>query len=229
MASSRPKGNVILVILLLLSCCVFGIAAEQPSAREQWLAAHQKPDAKRYFGDPINLSLKDADLAEVLRSFAEIGGFNLVLQPGIQGKVTVELRNVPWDQALEQILKINNLGMDISGSRARVGAGITRQGDLQALAPVTVRLELQHADPHLVSRVLSPAAELAPADRIQASVHGRILTLRASRPSLLQVSRFLTEIDTPTAVELLTGTDATGRERLYRELWSHIRQKLRTE
>jgi len=75
---------------------------------------------KRYVGKPITLSLKDADLVEVLRSFAQLGDFNLVIQPGVQGKVTAELHDVPWDQALEAILKINNLGMEISGNLVRV-------------------------------------------------------------------------------------------------------------
>ncbi|MEZ5312167.1 MAG: AMIN domain-containing protein [Thermoanaerobaculia bacterium] len=46
---------------------------------------------KTYVGDPISLSLKDADIKDVLRSFAKISGLNVVLQPGVRGTVTVEL------------------------------------------------------------------------------------------------------------------------------------------
>lgn len=73
-----------------------------------------------YVGDPITMSLKNADLVETLRSFSRISDLNFVIQPGVNGSVTVELRGVPWDQALEQILKINNLGMDIDGTIVRI-------------------------------------------------------------------------------------------------------------
>jgi len=75
---------------------------------------------KSYVGDPITMSLRDADLVETLRTFSKISDLNFVIQPGVQGSVTVELKSVPWDQALEQILKINNLGMDIDGTIVRI-------------------------------------------------------------------------------------------------------------
>lgn len=75
---------------------------------------------KQYFGDPISMSLKDADITEVLRSIARISALNIVIQPGVSGPVTVELDSVPWDQALEQILKINQLGMELDGNILRI-------------------------------------------------------------------------------------------------------------
>ena len=67
-------------------------------------------------GEPITLSLRDADLVEVLRSFGKLTDANLIIDPDVKGKVTVELKNVPWDQALYVILKSNGLGMEISGN-----------------------------------------------------------------------------------------------------------------
>jgi type II secretory pathway component GspD/PulD (secretin) len=67
-------------------------------------------------GFPISLKLQDAPLTEVLRAFAQIAGFNLVLDPRIhQGTVTVELEDVPWDQALHVILKMHGLGAEVDG------------------------------------------------------------------------------------------------------------------
>ena len=98
--------------------------ATDRTAGQTWLEAHRGPNQKQYVGEPIDLSLRDADLVETLRSFAELGRFNLVVQPGVQGKVTVELKQVPWDLALEQILKINNLGMEVTaGECVREAAG----------------------------------------------------------------------------------------------------------
>jgi type IV pilus assembly protein PilQ len=75
---------------------------------------------RQYVGEPISMSLKNADLVETLRSFAKISDLNFIIQPGVGGVVTVELKAVPWDQAMEQILKINNLGMDIDGTIVRI-------------------------------------------------------------------------------------------------------------
>lgn len=66
-------------------------------------------------GEPISLSLKDADLVEVLRSFARLAGVNLIIDPGVKGKVTLELKDVPWDQALYVILKTHGLAAEIDG------------------------------------------------------------------------------------------------------------------
>ena len=71
-------------------------------------------------GEPMDLTLRDADIKDVLRSFARISGLNVVVQPGVTGKVTVELTQVPWDQALEQILKINGLGYELEGNIMRM-------------------------------------------------------------------------------------------------------------
>lgn len=74
----------------------------------------------RFVGEPIDMSVREADVVEVLRMFAQISGLNVVIQPGIRGTVTVELNNVPWDQALEQVLKINGLGFELEGNIMRI-------------------------------------------------------------------------------------------------------------
>jgi len=70
----------------------------------------------RWKGSPISLSLRDAPLDEVLRTFARLANFNLVIQPGVHGTVTCELHDVPWDQALYVILKTQGLGAEIDGN-----------------------------------------------------------------------------------------------------------------
>lgn len=106
-------------------------ADESPTAepdRFSW-AQVGPPHERRWVGEPISLSLKDADLVEVLRSFAKMTGANLIIDPDVKGSVTVELKDVPWDQALDAILKSNGLGMEVSGNvrsvqpAERVGGG----------------------------------------------------------------------------------------------------------
>ena len=59
------------------------------------------------------------DLRAVLRTFSEITGLNIVIDPTIQGTVDVALRDVPWDQALDIILRANKLGYVVDGTIVR--------------------------------------------------------------------------------------------------------------
>lgn len=72
-------------------------------------------------GEPISLDLKDADLKDVLRTFAELARINIVIDPEVKGSVTVRLKDVPWDQALDVILQVNGLGYVLEGNVLRVG------------------------------------------------------------------------------------------------------------
>jgi len=69
----------------------------------------------RWQGFPVSVSLYKAPLQDVVRTFAKLAGFNLVLDPRVQGTVTVELKDVPWDQALYLILKTHGMGAEIDG------------------------------------------------------------------------------------------------------------------
>ncbi|MGE5237004.1 MAG: type IV pilus secretin PilQ [Acidobacteriota bacterium] len=75
---------------------------------------------KHFTGEPISLELKDADIKDVLRSFAKITGLNIVVDPDVSGSVTVQLDNVPWDQALDIILRINRLDYVVENNVLRV-------------------------------------------------------------------------------------------------------------
>lgn len=69
----------------------------------------------RWTGFPISVSLHKAPLQDVVKTFAKLAGFNVLLDPRVQGSVTVELKDVPWDQALYLILKTHGMGAEIDG------------------------------------------------------------------------------------------------------------------
>jgi type IV pilus secretin PilQ/predicted competence protein len=74
-----------------------------------------------YTGEPIDLSLTNADIVDVLRLFSELTGLNMAIDPGVSGTVTVDFTGVPWDQALDLILRQNNLGYTLEGNVMRIG------------------------------------------------------------------------------------------------------------
>jgi type IV pilus assembly protein PilQ len=75
---------------------------------------------KQYTGHPINFDFEDADLRAVLRVFSAESGLNMIIDPQVQGRVNVLLNDVPWDQALDQILRSNKLGYTVEGNIIRI-------------------------------------------------------------------------------------------------------------
>jgi len=64
----------------------------------------------RYTGEPMSFNFKNADIRDVIRLFADFTGLNFVIDPEVSGRITIVLHDVPWDQALDIILKNNGLG-----------------------------------------------------------------------------------------------------------------------
>lgn len=68
-------------------------------------------ETKKYTGNKIALlSFQNAQIKSVLRSISEYSGYNIVSGPDVTGTVTIHMKDVPWDQALDTILEINSLG-----------------------------------------------------------------------------------------------------------------------
>jgi type IV pilus assembly protein PilQ len=92
------------------------------------LAAEQKAQAgqqsavagPKYTGEPISVNLKDVDLKDFFRLVHEISGLNVVLDPNVHGTLTIVLDDVPWDQALDIVLKNNDLARELEGNVLRI-------------------------------------------------------------------------------------------------------------
>jgi type IV pilus assembly protein PilQ len=87
--------------------------------------------AQRFTGDPVSLNFEGADLRTVLRTFADISGLNIVIDQSVQGAVDVKLDAVPWDQALDIILRDHKLGYSVDGTIVRI-APLTVLADEEA-------------------------------------------------------------------------------------------------
>ncbi|MFZ5468525.1 MAG: type IV pilus secretin PilQ [Myxococcota bacterium] len=74
----------------------------------------------RYVGKRVSFEFKDIDIHNLLRIIAEVSKKNIVVADDVSGKVTIRLRNVPWDQALELILRSKGLGKEDLGNIIRV-------------------------------------------------------------------------------------------------------------
>ena len=72
-------------------------------------------------GPRVSLDFRDADLRDVLRVLSEVSGLDFVLQPGVAGRVSLRLSEIPWDQALGLVLRSQRLGHVLEGGVLRVG------------------------------------------------------------------------------------------------------------
>jgi type IV pilus assembly protein PilQ len=91
-------------------------------AAEQKAQLEQKPalNGAKYTGEPISVNLKDVDLKDFFRLIHEISGLNVVLDPMVHGNLTIVLDDVPWDQALDIVLKNNDLSRQLDGNVLRI-------------------------------------------------------------------------------------------------------------
>jgi type IV pilus assembly protein PilQ len=92
------------------------LAAEQQAQMSQSKAT----SGPKYTGEPISVNLKDVDLKDFFRLIHEISGLNVVLDPQVHGNLTIVLDDVPWDQALDIVLKNNDLSRQLEGNVLRI-------------------------------------------------------------------------------------------------------------
>jgi type IV pilus assembly protein PilQ len=84
--------------------------------------AAQAPGGRKYTGTPVSFDFEDVDLRAVLRLFQDISGLNIVIDPDVKGSVNLVLRAVPWDQALDVILKSQRLGYVVEDTIVRISS-----------------------------------------------------------------------------------------------------------
>ena len=97
--------------LFLLSCLAVASSPAAPAA----------PAAARTDGEArISIDVKDADIVDIVRLFAEVGGFQVVVDPGVTCSLTLKLNDVRWDSALDVALRSCGLGQDVENDIVRV-------------------------------------------------------------------------------------------------------------
>ncbi|MFT3922364.1 MAG: type IV pilus secretin PilQ [Myxococcales bacterium] len=166
----------------------------------------------KYTGRRIDLDFKDADIHNILRLLAEVGGVNVVTSDDVSGSVTIRMRDVPWDQALDVILQAKGLGAERKGNLIRVAPqevlekerelALARQKQQVALAPVETRLvPVSYA----TAKDVEPRVRELLTERGNVSVDERtnVLIVRDIIESLDDVEELVRTLDTQTAQVLV--------------------------
>jgi type IV pilus assembly protein PilQ len=178
-------------------------------AAEQKAQMAQAPVASgsKYTGEPISVNLKDVDLKDFFRLIHEISGLNVVLDPSVHGTLTIVLDDVPWDQALDIVLKNNALTRQLEGNILRIATIETAkkeaesrraQIDAEALAvdKVTITRFLSYAHSKdlvpMMKKFISQRGSVVADDRTNSLV---ISDIPASLP---QIDRVIQQMDRKT-------------------------------
>jgi type IV pilus assembly protein PilQ len=176
----------------------------------------------KYSGRRIDLDLKDADIHNVLRLLADVGGVNVITSDNVSGSITIRMRNVPWDQALDVVLQAKNLGMVRLGNLLRVAplADLEKEREM-AIARRKQELELAPVETRLIPVSYAQAGEvqararelLSPRGSIAVDERTNVLIVRDVSSGLDQVEELVRSLDTQTPQVLVEAriVEATSR------------------
>lgn len=171
--------------------------------------------SSRFYGRKISIEVSDQDIREVLNFIATEVGANIILSEDVQGKITMKLREIPWDQALITVMKSKKLGYVRQGSIIRISTLTSLQEETDSakkildsqriLAPLRVKvIPVSYAAVEDLQKQLPPF--LTPT-RGQVVVDPRTssLILTDTEDVLDRVGRLVKELDIPPAQVMIEG------------------------
>ena len=183
--------------------------------------------AGRFSGRRIDLDLKDADIHNILRLLADVGRVNIVTADDVAGNVTIRMRNVPWDQALDVVLQAKGLGMVRSGNLIRVAPLATLQKERELrLAAAKQEYELTPLETRLIPVSYAQADELqarakdllSPRGSIAVDERTNVLIARDIAGNLNNIEELIRSLDTQTPQVLVEARIVEATSRYIRDI-----------
>jgi type IV pilus assembly protein PilQ len=182
---------------------------------------------KVYTGRRISLDFKDLDIHNLLRLLGDVGGVNVVISDDVKGSVTLAMKDVPWDQALDVVLKSKGLGVQKDGNLYRVAPQAVLEKEMEAeLARAKAAVELKPIVTRLISASYADADKLTPrvqemlSPRGKVSVDARTNTLILSdvAANIELAEELINRLDTPTPQVLIEARIVEATTQFTREL-----------
>ncbi len=199
-----------------------GFAAEAPG----YAAAGAARKAK-YTGRRVSFEFKEIDIHNLLRIIAEVSKRNVVVADDVRGKVTIRLRNVPWDQALDIILKSKGLGKEDTGNILRIASlkdleeerKIAEAMRKAALNSEPLKVRLVPVNYAIAEEVSSKVKDLL-TERGSMSVDKRtnVIIVKDTLDALARVEGLVRKLDTQTPQVLIEGRIVEMNSNIAREV-----------
>ena len=176
--------------------------------REQVEAS--KKDEFGYSGERLSLNFQDIEVRSVLQLIADFTGINVVVSDTVRGSLTLRLKNVPWDQALDIILKTKGLAMRQSGNvmlvapseeiAAREKLELESQKQIEELEPLYSEfIQVNYAKASDLATLLKSADTTLMSDRGMVTTDERTNTLlvQDTASKLVEVRQLVATLDIP--------------------------------
>ena len=195
---------------------VIEVRPPQKSKEEDDKAALFDMSKKKYTGDLLSLNFQDIEVRAILQILADFTGLNIVVSDTVKGNLTLRLQNVPWDQALDIILRTKGLTMRQNGNvvfiapteeiAAREKLELESRKVVEDLVPLrTEVIQLNYAKAEDVAKLLQPERGkdnntrnmLSPRGEINAYVPTNTLVIKDVPDKLTEIRKLITELDTP--------------------------------
>jgi len=163
----------------------------------------------KYTGKKISLDFQDADVVPIFRLLADISGYNIVVSPEVKGRLTMKLINVPWDQALDIMLKTFSLGKTVENNIIRIApytvfareseeGARAKESELKAIPLETKIFSISYADVSNVEKAIRDSKILSSRGSISVDKRTSTLTVNDVGVILPQIENLLTTLDKPT-------------------------------
>lgn len=190
-----------------------------------------KAQGVAYTGKPISLDFQDVPVRQVLQIIAQVNGFNLVTTDTVSGNVTISLSGVPWDQALDMILKIRGLDKRLEGNilliapsaelTARETENLQSKQQVQNLAELkSANISINYARADELAEILKSAEGGILSARGAVSVDNRTNTLliRDTQESIDEARKVILALDIPVKQVLIESRMVTVRDNVDEQL-----------
>jgi type IV pilus assembly protein PilQ len=177
----------------------------------------------------VSLDFQDADIVPILRLLGDVSGYNIVIHPDVKGKVTMKLMNVPWEQALDIVLKTFNLQKVIEDNVIRIATLKAFQDEKEAIAKTKEVLGkaedietrvfiVNYANVDKVRESIDKAKALSPRGSISTDVRTRSIIVRDIPSSMIEIQRLIKDLDKSTPQVLIEARIVEMNTNFAREL-----------
>ncbi|MCU0575307.1 MAG: type IV pilus secretin PilQ [Desulfobacterota bacterium] len=172
----------------------------------------------KYKGERITLDFQNADIHNILRIIADVSGLNIVTSDEVKGTVTIRLKDVPWDQALDVVLESKDLDKMAIGNVVRIApADKIKQAQERQLASKKTQEQLEPLVTSVIPVNFAKASEvsgtikgkevglLSERGNITAENRTNVLIVKDIRKSVDEINAMVKRLDKPTPQVLISA------------------------
>ena len=194
-------------------------------------AVQQAEDKPVYTGERVSLSFQDVETRAVLQILADTGGQNIVITDSVGGNMTLRLQNVPWDQAMDVVLRLKGLDKRKTDNviivapseelAAREKAELAARKDIQELAPLRSEfVQVNYAKAQDMADLIKSqgGSLLSPRGAVSVDARTNTLLLQDTADRLTDIRRLVATLDIPIRQVLIEARIVIVNDDFTREL-----------